>query len=101
MNKVIRRRPCVVHVRVMVRETMTQNGIRQLAVQEEILEVDSETVTQIEVQEVLLELGNGKTESNRRITLFKLMKSKIHKQDRKDDVYPFGMYFDPIKNVCL
>lgn len=82
---IIRSKPAFVNVRVMVVEGSNVNGVKLLTVQEEIIEVDGEEVSQIEVKEVVLELADKINESKRTITTIKVSQSKIHKKERKSD----------------
>ena len=95
------RRPGVVQVRVMVTESTNPNGMKMLAIQEEIVEVAGDEVEQINVKEILLEFTRSAQEDRRSITIIKLTKSKIHKHARKDDKHLWahkGMYLSLLKS---
>ena len=84
-NNMIVRKPAIVQVRVMVTQSVNTNGMRMLAVQEEIVEVADDEVDQIEVKELVIECGKDVQEKKRSITVIKLLHSKIHKHPRKSD----------------
>ena len=77
--------PALVQVRIMVVEVIKPSGIKMLFVQEEIVEVDNEEVSQIEVKEIVLELGDKINESKRTVTAIKISESKIHHKEREAD----------------
>ena len=79
------KRPAVVQVRVLVTESTNANGLRMLAVQEEIIEVSNDQVEQIDVKEIILEFSNNVQEKKRSVSIIKLTKSKIHRLERKHD----------------
>ena len=74
----------------MVSESVNANGMRMLAVQEEIVEVADNEVDQIEVQELVIECGKDVQEKKRSITVIKLSHSKIHKLPRKSDKHSWA-----------
>ena len=74
----------------MVTESTNANGMRLLAVQEEIVEVADDEVDQIDVKEIVLEFGNGVQEKRRTVTVIKMQHSKIHKQPRKADKHSWA-----------
>jgi len=80
-----RSEPAVVLVRIMVVESAGANGVKVLRVQEQIVEINGKAASQIDIKEVVMELGDKLTESKRTITTIKLTNSKIFKKERRAD----------------
>lgn len=86
-NGVVKSGPAIVHVRVMVLESTAANGMKQLAIQEEIVQIDKEEVSQITIKEIVLELSDNGNESKRTINIIEISKSKIHSFDKRKDTH--------------
>ena len=74
-----------VQFRVLVTESTNPNGMKTLAVQEEITVVAGDDVRQIDVKQILLELNNDGQEERRSFTVIKLKESEIYKHAREND----------------
>ncbi len=58
-----------------------------LSVQEEIVQINGEAVNQIDIKEIVLELGDNVNESKRTITTINVSKSKIHGFNKMRDTH--------------
>ena len=75
----------MIQVRAIVSESTNANGVKIFSFQEEIVEVADDEVDQIEVKEIVLELGDNINESKRTLNIVKISESNIHKHARSKD----------------
>ncbi|XP_065057109.1 uncharacterized protein LOC135685196 [Rhopilema esculentum] len=81
----VTRKPAMIQVRAIVSESTNANGVKIFSFQEEIVEVEDDEVDQIEVKEIVLELGDNINESKRTLNIVKISESNIHKHARNKD----------------
>ena len=92
--------PIVIRVLVTESEQPTNNGgvFKVLKVQEEIIEVNSKTVEQIKVTQLVMTLDSANNEilAKREVTAIELKESEIHKRPKSDDThqYPQGTVYE-------
>lgn len=86
-------------IRVLVNESeqINEQGVfKMLRVQEEIVEVDKQALTQIKVTQLVLKLDSANNEliGKRVVTTIELKESDVHKipRDKDNHRYPDGKY---------